>query len=108
MRSFEPVRKRVPKIPHEDAVELIRRDWMKPDGTLISEEEAATWAWTFFLYLESRRSAARVDERRRLEPAGNPGRVRVVVVGDQELDRGLAARRFDPEHGQAPGLHPHL
>ena len=24
---------------------------MKPDGTLISEEEACSWAWTFFLYL---------------------------------------------------------
>ena len=41
----------------------------------------------------------------RLEPAGDLGRVRVVIVGDHELDLGPVARRFDAEHGQAPGLH---
>ena len=24
---------------------------MKPDGTLLTEEEARVWAWTFFLHL---------------------------------------------------------
>ena len=36
------------------------------------------------------------------------GRVRVVIVGDQELDLGPVAGRFDPEHGQDTGLHPSL
>ena len=40
MRTFEPIRKRVPRITEEEAAALIRRDWMKPDGTLISEEKA--------------------------------------------------------------------
>ena len=43
---------------------LIRRDWMKPDGTLISEEEARSWAWTFFLHLK-------------YEPGSRPPRPRV-------------------------------
>jgi hypothetical protein len=52
MRTFEPIRKRVPRITEEEAAALIRRHWMKPDGTLISEEEARLWAWTFFLHLK--------------------------------------------------------
>jgi hypothetical protein len=49
--AFQPIRKRVPKITHEEAVVLIRRNWMKPDGTLISEEEARVWASTFLFHL---------------------------------------------------------
>jgi hypothetical protein len=52
MRAFEPSRKRVPKITQEEAAALIRRDWMKPDGTFLTEEEACSWAWTFFLHLK--------------------------------------------------------
>src|SRR5262249_21277957 len=37
MRAFEPTRKRVPKITQEEAAALIRRDWMKPDGTRLIE-----------------------------------------------------------------------
>jgi hypothetical protein len=51
MRAFEPIRKRVPRITYEEAGALIRRDWMKPDGTLISEEEAGAWASTFLFNL---------------------------------------------------------
>jgi hypothetical protein len=49
--AFHPIRKRVPRITHEEAVVLIRRNWMKPDGTLISEEEARVWASTFLFHL---------------------------------------------------------
>ena len=51
MRAFEPVRRRVLRITHEEAAVLIRRDWMKPDGTIIAEEEAGAWATTFFFHL---------------------------------------------------------
>jgi hypothetical protein len=51
VRAFEPIRKGVPKISQEEAAALIRRDWMKPDGTILCEEEARLWAWTFFLHL---------------------------------------------------------
>jgi hypothetical protein len=51
VRAFEPIRKRFPKITHEEAVALIRRNWMKPDETLLTEKEARSSAWTFFLHL---------------------------------------------------------
>jgi hypothetical protein len=52
VRSFEPIPKRLPKITQVEAAALIRRDWMKPDGTLLTEEEARLWAWTFFPHLK--------------------------------------------------------
>jgi hypothetical protein len=51
MRAFDPIRKRVPKITQEEAAALIRRDWMNADGTHLTEVEARSWAWTFFLHL---------------------------------------------------------
>jgi hypothetical protein len=62
-RAFEPIRKRVPKITEEEAAALIRRNWMKPDGTPLSEGEARRWAWTFFLHLK-------------YEPGSRPPRLR--------------------------------
>jgi hypothetical protein len=34
--AFQPIRKRVPRITEEEAAVLIRRHWMKTDGTLIA------------------------------------------------------------------------
>jgi hypothetical protein len=53
VRAFEPIRKCVPRITEEQAALLIRRNWMKPDGTPLTGEEARSWAWAFFLHLTS-------------------------------------------------------
>ena len=54
---------------------LIRRDWMKPDGTPISEEEARSWAWAFFLDLKYEPGSRPPKPRTRLErpTAARPG-----------------------------------
>jgi hypothetical protein len=53
---------------------LIRRDWMKPDGTPISEEEAGAWATTFFFHL-----------RYEVDPIWKPVVPVVGVVAGHEL-----------------------
>jgi hypothetical protein len=44
MRAFDPIRERVLRITPEEAAALIRRNWMEPDGTPLTEEEARAWA----------------------------------------------------------------
>jgi hypothetical protein len=51
MRSFEPVRKRVPKITLETAVALIRRNWQNADGSELSDEQAQHWAHRWWVHL---------------------------------------------------------
>ena len=56
---------------------LIRRDWMTPDGMLLSAEEAQSWAWTFCVHLTYHPSLdlGAAPERRCRRPtlAGHPG-----------------------------------
>jgi hypothetical protein len=65
--AFQTIRKRVPKITQEEAAALICRDWMKPDGTLLTDEEARVWAWTFFIHLAYEPGSRPPKPRRRPE-----------------------------------------
>lgn len=65
MRAFEPIRKRVPKITREQGIAQLRRDWMKPDDNLITEEEAAIWYSLFDVHL---RWEPTMPPRRRKRP----------------------------------------
>ena len=44
IRASGPIRKRLLRITEEEAAALIRRDWMKPDGMLVSVVKARSWA----------------------------------------------------------------
>src|SRR5579883_3633130 len=48
-------------------------------------------------------SARLANKRRRLVTAGDPGGVRVVVEGDQQLDGRPAVTLLDAEHGEPFG-----
>jgi hypothetical protein len=52
VRAFEPIRKRVPKITQEQAAVLIRPNWQNADGSELTEDQASSWAWRWWVHLE--------------------------------------------------------